>query len=358
VNIFPPSSTFKTSMPNTPLIPYPYTLTPYHFGKKHYELADWLGNVRVVINDKKTPQGTNPSDMTYAAQVLEVNDYYPFGSPLYGRRWSAGYRYGFNGKENDNEIYGVGNAYDFGDRMYDARLGRWWSVDKKFAKYPMLSPYVFAADNPILFVDVDGKDIILYNSYSIDKSTGQLVYKYNEVSKKLENVLKEILKTEKGYEFIAQFAKKGQTIAGVTFSVTGKYANHDLIITDFSAYEKEGMNVPTNVGGDFDANYNPQKNNLRFDIRITSSYESEEEILETYIHETQLHGNELVKKYAEAFEQGGKEKFEKVKKVETESNPRGIKEHDALKNKDNKNKSYRHYVEQKKQINEIRKKNK
>ncbi|MEW6774649.1 MAG: hypothetical protein AB1304_11735, partial [Bacteroidota bacterium] len=41
VNIFPPSSTFKTSMPNTPLIPYPYTLTPYHFGKKHYELADW-----------------------------------------------------------------------------------------------------------------------------------------------------------------------------------------------------------------------------------------------------------------------------------------------------------------------------
>ncbi|WP_159190589.1 hypothetical protein, partial [Klebsiella pneumoniae] len=76
-------------------------------------------------------------------------------------------------------------------------------------------------DNPLLFVDVDGKDIILYNAYAIDKSTGQLIYKFNEVSKKLENVLKEILKTPKGYAFLSQFAKKGQTIAGVTFNETG-----------------------------------------------------------------------------------------------------------------------------------------
>ena len=34
------------------------------------------------------------------------------------------YPSGFNGKENDDEIKGVGNSLDFGARMYDSRLGR------------------------------------------------------------------------------------------------------------------------------------------------------------------------------------------------------------------------------------------
>ncbi|MEW6774622.1 MAG: RHS repeat-associated core domain-containing protein [Bacteroidota bacterium] len=172
-------SPFKTSTPSTPYlpsipksisiggsitpitpIPLPYNFVHYHFGKKHYELADWLGNVRVVINDKKTPQGTNPSNMTYAAQVLEVSDYYPFGSPLYGRRWSVGYRYGFNRKEMDNEVKGFGNDYDYGDRHYDPRVGRWLSVDKLAKNYVPISPYVFAINNPIKLLDSDGKVVV------------------------------------------------------------------------------------------------------------------------------------------------------------------------------------------------------
>jgi len=34
---------------------------------------------------------------------------------------AANYRYGFNGKENDNEVKGVGNQVDFGERVYDPR---------------------------------------------------------------------------------------------------------------------------------------------------------------------------------------------------------------------------------------------
>jgi RHS repeat-associated protein len=56
----------------------------------------------------------------------------------------------------DNEVYGSSNAYDYGQRMYDPRLGRFMSVDPIEGKYPMLSPYQFASDNPIADVDIDG----------------------------------------------------------------------------------------------------------------------------------------------------------------------------------------------------------
>lgn len=51
---------------------------------------------------------------------------------------------------------------DFGARIYDSRVGRWLSLDPLQKKYPSLSPYNFAANSPLYFVDVDGKDIFVY----------------------------------------------------------------------------------------------------------------------------------------------------------------------------------------------------
>ncbi|MEW6773873.1 MAG: RHS repeat-associated core domain-containing protein [Bacteroidota bacterium] len=95
----------------------------------------------------------------YVADITNVSDYYPFGSPLYGRRWSAGYRYGFNGKENDDEIIGKGRWQDYGVRMYRTDLGRFFSPDPLIVfqkKYPELSSYQFASLNPIQNIDIDG----------------------------------------------------------------------------------------------------------------------------------------------------------------------------------------------------------
>jgi RHS repeat-associated protein len=71
-----------------------------------------------------------------------------------------GYRYGFNGKEQDNEVSGEGNSYDFGARIYDSRLGRWMSTDPLSGKYPFASPYSFVLNTPIQAIDPDGQKVV------------------------------------------------------------------------------------------------------------------------------------------------------------------------------------------------------
>src|SRR5689334_22406348 len=75
---------------------------------------------------------------------------------------SINYRFGFNGKENDNETKGFGNSIDFGARIYDPRIAKWFAIDPLSQKYPSLSPYVFTDLNPIFHIDYDG------NGYGIE----------------------------------------------------------------------------------------------------------------------------------------------------------------------------------------------
>ncbi len=131
--------------------------------KKQLELKDHLGNVRAVITDRKflTLTGTDPK---YKAELVTATDYYAYGSPMKGRIYTTqtgSYRFGFNGKENDNEVKGEGNSLDFGARIYDSRLGRWLSVDPLAAKYPDESPYSFAGNSPIVIIDPNGKEKIV-----------------------------------------------------------------------------------------------------------------------------------------------------------------------------------------------------
>ncbi len=74
-----------------------------------------------------------------------------------GRTYSSStYRYGFNGKEKDNEMKGEGNAYDFGMRIYDPRIGRWLSIDPRIKEYPWQTPYSYHRNNPINITDYLG----------------------------------------------------------------------------------------------------------------------------------------------------------------------------------------------------------
>ena len=69
-----------------------------------------------------------------------------------------GYRFAFNGKEKDDETYGEGDEYDYGMRMYDARVGRFLSVDPITKKFSELTPYQFASNTPIMAIDLDGEE--------------------------------------------------------------------------------------------------------------------------------------------------------------------------------------------------------
>ncbi len=76
---------------------------------------------------------------------------------LPNRSGSVGsYRYGFNGKEKDDEVKGQGVQYDYGFRVYDARLGKFLSTDPLFKGYPWYTPYQFAGNNPVWAIDIDG----------------------------------------------------------------------------------------------------------------------------------------------------------------------------------------------------------
>ena len=105
----------------------------------YYYLKDHQGNNRVVVSSGGT--------------VAEVNHYYPFGGVFASNNNVQPYKY--NGKELDTKK-GL-NWYDYGARHYDAALGRWFAVDPLAEKYYAWSPYVYCYNNPIKFVDVDGK---------------------------------------------------------------------------------------------------------------------------------------------------------------------------------------------------------
>jgi len=127
-------------------------------GDKAYELANHLGNVLNVVKDRKLATSTNGTTVAYfQPDVVSYSDYYPFGQALpYRNGNTPEYRYGFNNMEKDDELKGNGNSYDFGDRIYDPRIGRWLSIDGFTKKFPWWTPYQFSGNTPIWAKDLEG----------------------------------------------------------------------------------------------------------------------------------------------------------------------------------------------------------
>ncbi|POS00531.1 RHS repeat-associated protein, partial [Flavobacterium croceum DSM 17960] len=137
------------------------------------------------------------------------NNYYPFGMKhekynveesvfISGNRGSFGYykgagnstssvtyKYKYNGKELQDEL-GLLNLYDYGARNYDPAIGRWMNMDGFSEKYFPLSPYTYAVNNPMFFVDPDGNYIEIY--YGQD---GKSHYTYNYVKNRNYSEIKD-----------------------------------------------------------------------------------------------------------------------------------------------------------------------
>ncbi|MDO3628862.1 AHH domain-containing protein [Mucilaginibacter sp. BT774] len=162
-------------MPNMNLADNNATAIWSTLGLKQYELNNYLGNVMVTLTDKRIAHSTDGTTIDYyQPDVITAQEYYAFGSLMPDLTYAANnsYRYGFNGKENDNDVKGTGNEQDYGMRIYDPRVGKFLSVDPLSAKYPELTPYQFASNSPIWLIDIDGNE----GGIPIDYSTGSKGY--------------------------------------------------------------------------------------------------------------------------------------------------------------------------------------
>lgn len=206
-------------------------------GFKQYELSNHLGNVLTTVTDRRIQHIGSGNTMDYLMpDVVSAQDYYAFGGLMPGRTEStAGYRYGFNGKENDNDIgKGTGNQQDYGMRIYDPRIAKFLSVDPITAKYPELTPYQFASNTPIQASDLDG----LEADYSKAKVPIE-EYKNDELwmessSKFIENTYKHI------YNGAVDMAETGINSLPI----------YNLFV-DAKGYKKIGKEVSTNLNNFF-----------------------------------------------------------------------------------------------------------
>ncbi|TRW23602.1 type IV secretion protein Rhs [Flavobacterium zepuense] len=135
-----------------------------------FNYLDHLGNVRVSYT-------VDPVDNVL--KILEENHYYPFGLKHNGYNVNQNildgrttfppvvltpvinpgditFKYKHNGKELQDEL-GL-NIYDYGARNYDPAIGRWMNIDPKAETSRRFSPYVYALNNPVYFLDPDGME--------------------------------------------------------------------------------------------------------------------------------------------------------------------------------------------------------
>ena len=106
-------------------------------------IKDHLGSTWVAFE-----RGTGET-----AIALQRSGYYPLGLRQTPYNPESENKYLYNGKGIQDKT----GWYDYGARFYDASLGRWHAVDPLAEMYCSTSPYAYVGNNPIKFLDPDGR---------------------------------------------------------------------------------------------------------------------------------------------------------------------------------------------------------
>ena len=169
-------------------------------GGRRYFLKDHLGSVRTTVDRN--------------GNIVGRDDYYPFGLAMPGRSSNSSNPnddYKFTGYEKDDE--GGLDLYHAGARIYDPVLGRFMQIDRFYDKYPNMSTYQYAANNPIKFIDVNGDSIWInqgQNNYLYvdrtlyNKDGSEYTGKVRGFLKQTVNALNEIGSTTEGADILSE----------------------------------------------------------------------------------------------------------------------------------------------------------
>jgi RHS repeat-associated protein len=151
-----------------------------------FNYTDHLGNIRLSY-------GLDEEDNL---KIIEENNYYPFGLKhnnynVDRRRYedtilgvelrpciNCPYNYKYNGKELQDEL-GL-NWYDYQARNYDPALGRWMNIDPLAEKSRRFSPYTYALNNPVYFIDPDGMLSEAFINDILKKSDNNTTWTFND----------------------------------------------------------------------------------------------------------------------------------------------------------------------------------
>lgn len=197
-----------------------------------YVLTDHLGNNRVSFMD-------DGNLVINSNEILSSTDYYVMGLPHQGEHISgvaSNYNYKYQGKEKlDFDDY---NMYDFGSRMYDPTVGRWFNTDPQNQFH---SPYLAMGNNGIMMIDPNGELAFLAPIIKVAIKIAVKAAAKSAVKVAAKSVTKGVIKKAivKGAKGVGKFAKK--------------YAK--------KAFSKEGLKVGLKSGGlNTLASYDPKNN--------------------------------------------------------------------------------------------------
>jgi cell division protein FtsB len=242
-----------------------YTASPEaerSLGHKHYEISNHLGNVLSVITDQKLPVVDVSAVVSYAAVVLSATDYSPFGVGLYGRSWSEGYRFGFQGQEKDDELWKGSISYKY--RIELKLLGRFISVDPLGGNYAGNSSYAFSMNRLIDGIELEGLEFISFDDALIQVIPG------GSIELKLSNFTEAYSDAWEALD--GQYQRTGavytdpsgqQHIGGIPKTVGSVISPNSSISALAQFLQKEGLGLDQ-LAGKMTKNNEQSLNNTRF----------------------------------------------------------------------------------------------
>lgn len=113
------------------------------------DFGDTTPEIKYVLEDHL---GNSTSEIDENGTLIEKEEYYPFGETSFASYQKKRFKY--NGKERDEES----GLYNYGMRYYSAWACRFVSVDPLRDKYPWYTPYQYAGNKPVNYIDRDGAE--------------------------------------------------------------------------------------------------------------------------------------------------------------------------------------------------------